>query len=277
MNGMATSEVAIGLYASPYLQFHRGMLLATVAVCVLTALWHVVLRKSYVRLVATSAICIALFSYLTLVLGLVGTVPIAVSRVSLGTQEQVSERDVSDTLRDLHEGTPLRMRGYQEIVDTLQRFAHIESARLGIVEHEPQVVISLIGTASGSYIPTSNRICVNPLVFADGYEGSLEELIELIAHECAHAYEHCVVSGKIPGSYDSPLGTMTPDVAEQWARELSSPDQAYIDWFAYMMQDTEIRARDYAEGAADRYYDAAGIGLVIGDFRAARDVPGYIG
>jgi hypothetical protein len=73
-----------------------------------------------------------------------------------------------------------------------------------------------------------------------------------------------------------------PDIAlgpwtETWRREFFSFVSRHGDWLAYVSQDIERRARDYADAAPDRYYDAAGIGFFVGDFRAARDVPGCVG
>lgn len=65
--------------------------------------------------------------------------------------------------------------------------------------------------------------------------------------------------------------------AATWRREFFSFVSRHGDWLAYVSQDIERRARDYADAAPDRYYDAAGIGFFVGDFRAARDVPGYVG
>ena len=144
---------------------------------------------------------------------------------------------------------------------------HVECARLGLSDHEPQVVISLIRPAASSYTPVLNRICINPVILnsASG-AGKLPDLIDSCAYECAQAFEWALIEGWVSGRADSPLGPIAPVDTQTWRQEFQSPVFLHDQKQAYLLKDSEMRAMLYANGAAEKCRDSAGMGILVGDF-----------
>lgn len=268
LDGFLCSYVALGLYLATHLFLHPAMLLVAFVVCALVALVGLrVERASREDVLCSVVSLIAAFSFALVILNYFGVAPVVKSQVDLAKGAGDTERDLNGLMRDLEKGMPLYCRGTQEVADTLQQFVHVECARLGLSDHEPQVVISLIGPAASSYTPVLNRICINPVILnsASG-AGKLPDLIDSCAYECAHAYEWALIEGWVSGKADSPLGPITPADTQTWRREFQTPVFLHDQKQAYLLKDSEMRAMLYANGAAERYRDSAGMGILVGDF-----------
>lgn len=259
--GMLASAISLGLYTSPWLLLHPKALGATL--CLSVAVWFLSRGRNRDQRVVWVVSSVAGASFLTVALGMFGLAPIASSSPSSATAAMDTEAKASELVRDLHDGTPVRDRDAQEMASIMQQLAHVEASRFGIPsDHEPRVVICPIGSDYGKYVANTNTICVSPLFLRDSYVSSAGCVVELIAHETAHAFEWAAIQGWAPESPVTPLGEVTSKDIENWRSDFAT---AKYDLSPYVLQDTEKRAQDHAKESVKRYYDAAELEVTPAD------------
>ena len=134
----------------------------------------------------------------------------------------------------------------------LQTVCNIEATFLGL-DHELNLKIDNTRQISGAYNEKTHTITICGI---DTY--SPDDLLDTICHEAYHAMEHAVVK-----VYDS-LPSESQDLyyfanVMFWKDEFENYKSAEMeedsaDLFAYYFQETEIAARNYAEGKVEYYF-----------------------
>lgn len=133
----------------------------------------------------------------------------------------------------------------------LQTVCNIEATYLGL-DHELNLKIDNTRNISGAYNEKKHTITICNV------EESPEDLLDTICHEAYHAMEWAVVD-----VYDSlpedAQGLYYFANAMFWKKEFENYKSAEMeedsaDLFAYYFQETEIAARNYAEGKVEYYF-----------------------
>lgn len=134
----------------------------------------------------------------------------------------------------------------------LQLVCNIEATFLGL-DHELNLKIDNTRKISGAYNENTHTITICNIE-----EYSPEDLLDTICHEAYHAMERAVVD-----VYDSlpedAQGLYYFANAMFWKKEFENYKSAEMeedstDLFAYYFQETEIAARNYAEGKVEYYF-----------------------
>ncbi len=245
-DGMLSSYFALGIYLFPQVAIHKPLLIAVAAMGIALSIWdhrHECLNTSLVRLAWRMIANTAFISFLVVALGSAGIIPMATS----GTVAADNPPDNARVMASLFSRESLDDMSYQEAADALKVVVHVESARLGLREHEPYVLVGYTGSAIANYNARTNAITLNASLLSQPRGLSGYETVECVAHEMAHAYQCAVVDGTIKGRRNSPLGMLTPEDTARWREELDHGVDSNRHFVEYWYQDIEVRARDYAD------------------------------
>lgn len=139
---------------------------------------------------------------------------------------------------------------HEEKMNTLQTIVNIETSYLTI---NPITLKStkLEKNTLGKYSHNENTIYISSEFLETG---SSLNAINIICHECRHAYQYYVVN-MLDWSQDSVNSNYFYRSAQQWRLELKNYRDAYIDKYSYYQQNVERDARAYAKRGVQAYIE----------------------
>lgn len=140
----------------------------------------------------------------------------------------------------------------QTRLDVLQTVANIEATYLGL-PHELNVVVEALSeTTQGHYDDSTHTIAINVDHIS---EDSAHELVETVAHEAHHAYEHRLVDlFNSTGSQERNL--LLFNRIEQYRDNFDNYIDGDDDLWGYATQAVEIDSVRYSIIAVEDYYSA---------------------
>ena len=138
----------------------------------------------------------------------------------------------------------------QERLDVLQVIANIEASYLGL-PHELNVFSAVMDeTTGGYYTDATHSICIN--LEALSY-GTAHEVLDTLAHEAYHAYEHRLVDLYEDVSPQQQKLLLFSTIAE-YRFEFENYIDGDEDLYGYATQEIEMDCRRYAMFAVEDYY-----------------------
>lgn len=192
---------------------------------------------------------IFLVFYLNLYLGRPLMDPIAVA-----TDPKVNNQKISgniETILLLQEDEWEKL-SVQERLDVLQTVANIEATYLGL-PHELNVVVAVTDeNTSGHYNDGTHTITINPDYIA---EESAHDLVETLAHEAFHAYEHRLVDLHNNVSSQE-RNLLVFDRISEYKENFENYIDGDDDIYGYITQAVETDSIKYAMVAVVDYYSA---------------------
>lgn len=174
--------------------------------------------------------------------------------ITLATDPKVNNQKISgniETILLLQEDEWEKL-SVQERLDVLQTVANIEATYLGL-PHELNVVVAVTDeTTSGHYNDRTHTITINPDYIADE---SAHDLVETIAHEAFHAYEHRLVD--LHNSVSSQeRNLLIFDRISEYKDNFENYIDGDDDIYGYITQAVETDSIKYAMVAVVDYYTA---------------------
>ena len=141
----------------------------------------------------------------------------------------------------------------QERLDLLQLVANNECAILGVY-HDVRVRSGIMrkDTVLGTYDSSQHVITIN---INSVENGSPQEAVEIIAHECYHAYQRCLTHLLADTNEQYKDLYLFTDI-RQYMKEYSDyhdGGETHEEYEEYYYQAVEEDAREYAENAVERY------------------------
>lgn len=140
----------------------------------------------------------------------------------------------------------------QERLNVLQTVANIEATYLGL-PHELNVTIDVLGEfTEGSYDDRTHTIAINLDHIS---EDSAHELVETVAHEAHHAYEHRLVDlFNSAGAHERNLLLFSR--IEEYRDNFDNYIDGEDDILGYLYQAVEVDSVKYSILAVEDYYEA---------------------
>ena len=174
--------------------------------------------------------------------------------ITVATDPKVNNQKISgniDTILLLQEDEWERL-SVQERLNVLQTVANIEATYLGL-PHELNVVVDILEeTTSGHYNDRTHTIAVNADYVA---EESAHDLVETIAHEAYHAYEHRLVDLHNNVSSQE-RNLLIFDRISEYKDNFENYINGDEDLYGYITQAVETDSIKYALTAVIDYYTA---------------------
>lgn len=174
--------------------------------------------------------------------------------ITIATDPKVNNQKISDNIETilLLQEEKWNTLDVQGRLDVLQTVANIEATYLGL-PHELNVVVEALDqTTQGHYDDSTHTIAISIDHIS---EDSAHELVETVAHEAHHAYEHRLVDlYNSTGSQERNL--LLFNRIEEYRENFDNYIDGDDDLWGYAMQAVEIDSVRYSIVAVDDYYSA---------------------
>lgn len=217
----------------------------------------VVLRRLYQTAVNTRVViptCMSSILIFCTITQLNGGIPVA-----MNTSPSIDKSVESDTIANHIETLCLLQAetwaglSSEDKLSVIQVVANIERRYLGIFDALFVKTDVLEEGTIATYEDASNRITID---IGHLEEDSPEEILNSVAHECYHAYQHVLVDLYLDSSEEY-RSLQVFNTAREYLDEYSdyadggSTEQEFME---YYFQTVEITARAYADAAVDEYF-----------------------
>lgn len=135
-------------------------------------------------------------------------------------------------------------------LEVLQTVADIETDYLGIPFQLNVHLANLPGSVLGCYSDRAHIIRIDSECF---HNGSPDKLLEVVCHECYHAYQYCLCD--VYGSMDTKYRALVDFKRVQtYQNEFNDYTDGSEDIDRYLAQKCEKDAYEYAENAVEDYH-----------------------
>lgn len=187
--------------------------------------------------------------YLNLYLGAPLLDPIVVAMDPKVNSQKISNN--IDTILLLQE-EEWEVLDVQTRLNVLQTVANIEATYLGL-PHELNVIVEALDKITqGHYDDSTHTIAINIDHIS---KDTAHELVETVAHEAHHAYEHRLVD-LFNGTGSQERNLLLFDRIEEYRDNFENYIDGDEDLWGYAMQAIEVDSNRYSIDAVDDYYDA---------------------